>query len=378
MTAEPWIRIVDAIGPKLAEGAADRDASDVFVADHYPTLGEHGLITMLVPAELGGGGATHSATVAALRRLAAHDPSTALALSMHQHLVAAQVFQHRAGHDRATTTLRRVAADDLVLVSTGARDWLGSNGSMIAVDGGYRLTARKAFASGSPVGSVAVTSAPFEHPTEGWQVLHFAVPLSADGVRLRDDWQAHGMRSTGSQTIVMEDVFVPDDAIALVRPRDGFHGVWNVVLTVAIPLITAVYVGIADRASEIARSLLRGQADDATTAWSMGELDSQRLVADLALHRATALANDLDFEPTLARTNEALILKTTAVEAARLAVEAAMEAVGGRGFHRRTGLEKLLRDVRAGHYHPLPRKEQRQLTGRLALGLDPVRGTPIG
>ena len=50
-----WIAIVDEIGPSFAEGAAERDANDVFVADHYPVLKERGLISALVPAELGGG-----------------------------------------------------------------------------------------------------------------------------------------------------------------------------------------------------------------------------------------------------------------------------------------------------------------------------------
>jgi len=376
MTAETWIRVVEDLGPRFAERSAHHDATDTFVAEHYPALAEAGLLTMLVPAELGGGGASHAATAAVLRRLATFDPSTALALSMHHHLVAAQVVQHRGGRARATSTLRRVAAERLVLVSTGARDWLESNGEAVAVDGGYRVTARKAFASGSPAGNVLVTSAPHEHPDDGWQVLHFAVPLSAEGVRLEDDWHAHGMRGTGSRTVVLDEVFVPDGAVALVRARDGYHGVWNVVLTVALPLISAVYVGIADRASELAAELVRPKAQDPGTWWPMGEVESQRFLAETALDRMIALAGDLDFEPSLALANQMLILKTAAVTAAREAVESAMEAVGGRGYFRRTGLERLLRDVRAGHYHPLPRSEQRRFTGRLALGLDPVPAGP--
>ena len=45
-----------------------------------------------------------------------------------------------------------------------------------------------------------VTSAPFEDPKEGWQVLHFSVPFAAPGVSLADDWRTLGMRATGSHT----------------------------------------------------------------------------------------------------------------------------------------------------------------------------------
>ncbi len=372
MELEGWLTRVDAIGPALAEGAEARDERDHFVGEAYPRLHEQGLLTMLVPEGLGGGGASHATTCRALQRLATYDSSLALALSMHQHLVAAQVFQHRAGQARATATLRRVVAHGWRLVSTGARDWLDSSGTLVRVEGGYRLTARKPFASGGPAGHVAVTSAPLEHPDEGWQVLHFAVPLHAPGVRIGDDWVAHGMRGTGSHTLHFEDVHVPDEAIALVRPRGTFHPVWHTVLTVALPLIAAVYVGVAARATALAREHAVRRADDVQTQWAVGEMDSARVTAETTLDGMIALAADLDFTPEMSRTNRMLILKTATVDAARRAVEAAFEAAGGAAYFRRTGLERLLRDVRAGDFHPLRPKAQVALTGRLGLGLPPT------
>ena len=60
-----------------------------------------------------------------------------------------------------------------VLVSTGGRDWLESNGIMKRVEGGYLVSARKAFASGSQAGNIFVSSAPYDDPEEGPLVLHF-------------------------------------------------------------------------------------------------------------------------------------------------------------------------------------------------------------
>ena len=49
--------------------------------------------------------------------------------------------------------------------------------------------------------------------------------------------------------------------------------------------------------------------------------------------------------------------------------------VGGAGYFRSAGLERLLRDARAGHYHPMQPKRQHVFSGRFALGLDPVRAS---
>ncbi len=139
--------LVQIIGPRFAEGAAARDADDAFAAANYDVLKEHKVFSALVPAELGGGGVRHSAVCAFLRRLAHYCPSTALALSMHQHLVAAAVYNHRNGRP-GKKLLERVAADQTVLISTGANDWMESSGAVERADGGFLVSAKKPFGSG--------------------------------------------------------------------------------------------------------------------------------------------------------------------------------------------------------------------------------------
>jgi alkylation response protein AidB-like acyl-CoA dehydrogenase len=360
------LQIIDDIGPGFAEGAAERDATDTFVADHYPILRERGVITALIPTELGGGGVSHSELCAALRRLAHYCPSTALAQSMHQHLVAANLWKHLHGKG-GTATLEKVAAKKLVLISTGARDWLDSNGTMERVEGGYRYTARKAFASGGPAGDVLVTTGPFED-----EVLHFPVPMSREGVSIQHDWKAHGMRATGSNTVVLDNVFIPDESVVMRRARGPFHPAYNVVLTVALPLITSAYVGIAEHAVELALDRARPRRDDPVVQSLTGQMLNHLAVAQLAGDSLVALANDLQFAPELERSSAILVRKTLATQSAVKTVEAAISLVGGAGFYRKTGLERLLRDARAGDFHPLPRARQEVFSGKVALGLPPV------
>ncbi len=55
-----------------------------------------------------------------------------------------------------------------------------------------------------------------------------------------------------------------------------------------------------------------------------------------------------------------------------VAVEKALETVGGGGIFRSLGLERLVRDIHAAQFHPLQAKRQHRFTGRAALGLNPV------
>ena len=363
--------LVQIIGPRFAEGAAERDQGDVFVAEHYDVLKEHKVFSALVPVDLGGGGVRHSAMCAFLRQIAHYCPSTALALSMHQHLVAAAAYNHRNGRP-GKKLLERVVAGETVLISTGANDWMESNGTAELADGGFRVRARKPFGSGSPKGGVLVTSAPYDDPKNGRQVLHFAVPFTAPGVSLADDWRTLGMRATGSHTIILDNVFVPDDAVALRRPCGRFHPAWNVILIVAMPLIMSVYAGVAEAAAAIGRDQASKRQGDPAVPYLLGELTNELTTVQLAMDDMVRLANDFDFAMTLEVANAVLVRKTIVAEHVLATVEKALEAAGGAGFYRKTGLERLLRDAHGAQFHPLTRKRQHRFTGRITLGLDPI------
>ena len=363
--------LVQEIGPGFAEAADARDRDEIFVAENYDTLRAHKVFSALVPSELGGGGLPHSQMCSFLRALAHHCGATALALSMHQHLVSAAVFNYRNGKP-GQKLLEKVAGSEAILVSTGANDWMASNGSAEKVDGGFRISARKPFASGSPKGELLVTSAPYQDPEEGWQVLHFAAPLASEGVSLGGDWHTLGMRATGSETVILDGVFVPDEAVVLRRPRGTYHPAFNVILTVAMPLILSAYLGVAEAAAEIAVTQARRRSDDEVMPVLLGELTNLLTTGQLAVDSMVGICNDWDFEPLPDTANAILVRKTIAAKAVLATAEKALETVGGAGFFRRLGLERLLRDLHGAQFHPLPEKRQHLFTGKLALGLDPI------
>ena len=179
-----WLARADRVAADIAEAAARHDADDSFVSEGYQRLKDEGFFKSLVPAELGGGGAGYGEICHAIRHIAASCGATALAFSMHSHLVAAAAWRWR--HQNAPTDglLKRVAAEDLILVSSGGSDWLKSAGSATRTEGGYLINARKIFSSGCPAGDLLVTSAVYDDPETGPTVLHFAVPLKAEGVTI--------------------------------------------------------------------------------------------------------------------------------------------------------------------------------------------------
>ena len=261
-TLNPFVAAARELGPTFAERASAADQNGAFVSDNYRDLKAKKLFSAGVPKDLGGGGATHAELCEMLREVGHYCPSTGLALSMHTHLVAAAVWRHGHGQP-AGPLLSKVAEAELVLVSTGSTDWLDSNGTAERVEGGYRVNAQKRFASGCPGGDIALTSAPYDDPKEGALVLHFPVPMKAEGVRVNGDWDTLGMRATGSNTITFENVFVPDAAIGAKRPRGQWHPSISVVCLVALPIVLSPYVGLAETAARLAKEGARKRPGDA-------------------------------------------------------------------------------------------------------------------
>ena len=362
-----WTELADELGGTFASGASTYDETDAFVADNYTTLKARKVLAAGVPEELGGGGATVAELAGMLRTLAHHCSSTALALSMHTHLVATAAWRWKNQKAPVDGLLKRVAAEDLVLVSTGGADWLLGSGNATKVDGGYRVTGRKIFCSGAPAGDLMMTTAVINDPADGPTVLQIAVPTRAQGVTIQNDWKALGMRGTGSHDISFEDVFVPDAAVALRRPSGKWHPLLHTVAMVALPVFNAVYVGVAEAARDLAIEAGRKRRDDRVVQAHAGEIENELTSAQLALARMIDIV--MTRTPGEATTAEVMCCRAILGRGTRAAVDKAMDLAGGGSFLRRNRLERLFRDVQGVRYHPLQEKPQNVLAGRLALGL---------
>lgn len=361
-----WAQQAEQIAGRISGHAAGHDADDSFVDEGFAALKEAGFFKALVPAELGGGGATVGEIADALRIIGAACASTALAASMHSHAVAVAAWRWRRMNAPVEGLLRRVADEDLRLVSSGGSDWLQSAGTLEKVEGGYRLTARKAFASGSPVGDLMVTSAVYDDPEDGPTVLHFPVSLTAEGASHLPTWQVMGMRGTGSNDVVFENVFVPDGAIAGKRPQGEWHMLFHIISMIAFPLIYSAYLGVAEGAREKALEAARKRPVGGPLDLLVGEMDNELLAARLAHRRMVGIAET--GQPAPETTSEVMACRTLVARHAIGTVTKALEVAGGGAFYRKSGLERAFRDIQAARFHPLQEKPQLEFSGRVALG----------
>lgn len=365
---QPLSARASALAEIFAKRAAGWDDGDVFVAKNYEDLKKAGLISAGVPEALGGGGATVRELCEMLRIIAGACGSTGLALSMHTHQVAFPAWRwhhQEAARPVVEPVLRRIAEENLVLLSSGGSDWIGGSGSAEKVDGGYRITARKVFSSGAPIGDIMMTGAISEEDGERL-VLHFGAPLAAPEVTITDTWKTLGMRGTGSHDVIIDGLFIPDDKIAVKRTAGEWHPVFHMIATTAFPLIYAVYLGVAESARDIAVEIAAQKPVSHRLQSIAGRMDTALSAARMA-HQFMIETFERN-EPSEVTINDSMIGRRLVEENAIKAVELAMELAGGASFYRKTELERRFRDVQAARYHPLQKEVQAEYAGAMALG----------
>jgi alkylation response protein AidB-like acyl-CoA dehydrogenase len=361
-----------AIGPAIAEHAARHDAEGTFVTEAYDALRDAGLLKAGVPVELGGDGATVADLTALQRELAHHCGSTALASSMHQHVVAFTAWRYRRGLPGAEATLRRVADEGILLVSTGGGDYTHPRGEAMKVEGGYRVSGHKRFASQSGHANVMSTMFVHDDPEQGKRVLNVAVPIAAEGVSVKDNWDTLGMRGTASNDIVVEDVFVPDERVLANRPYGVVDPPLQVISQVAFPIISGAYLGIAEAAYGAALAAAAPKAGSPLVQRQIGRMQHRLRVASWALDGALAAigdGDDGDVTPSHEAYLAVMMAKAEVAEAGIEVCDLAMDVAGGPAFFRGSVIERAYRDIRAIKYHPLTPEATLVETGRHELGL---------
>lgn len=368
-----FVGLAAQIGAVAAAHAAEHDRDATFVTEAYNAMRAHGYLALAVPEDLGGLGATLRQICYAQAELARHDGATALSATMHTYLTLVQGYRHRHGAADAETVLRKVA-EGMVMATSGGSDWLWPTTVAVPDGDGFRVSGRKAFCSQSPFATVVATSAVLGEPGENAEVLHFSVPLAADGVRIEETWDTLGMRGTASHDVVLEDVAVPAEKILGKRP----YGEFGVPLLAAAfhfaPVAAATYFGIAAAARDVAVAGAgagsrgpRSLADLPRVHRQIGLMDAKLRGAWWALLGSVdELGEDYPVSQSMLAT--LMLAKRQVVTEAIEVVNLAMDLLGGRSYFRSSSLERAYRDVRAGTFHPFTPEVTLSYAGKLALG----------
>ena len=193
-----------------------------------------------------------------------------------------------------------------------------------------------------------------------------AVPFASEGVTVLDNWDTLGMRGTASNDIVLEDVFVPDERVLANRPYGVVDPPLQVIVSIAIPIISAVYLGVAEAAYAAAVEAVRRRADDPIVQRQVGLMRHRLQVASWALDGALDVVGD-DPAPSVDTLAAVMVAKREIALAGIEVCDLAMEVAGGPAFFKGSVIERCYRDIRAAKFHPLTPEETLLLARRAGL-----------
>jgi alkylation response protein AidB-like acyl-CoA dehydrogenase len=363
--------------------AGELDRANAYFADDLVELRSIGYLAAAVPAEWGGWGLDLAQVAASQRRLARYAPATALAMAMHSYWIGIVNEVERAG-DPSLRWMYDAAVSGDVFAAGHAETGndipvLLSTCRAERVDGGYRLNGRKQFGSNGPAWRWLGAHAIDADAPGGPQVVHAFVDRDSPGATVVETWDTLGMRPTQSHDTILDDVFVPDERIARVVPAgDGSDPFLVGLLVWPLTLMAAVYLGIADRALELAVDGARRKTSVAIERGAYAynpfvqhQIASMYLELDAASATLDRYVSDWvagvdhgdDWVP------KTYSLKWRAVEAAKRVVDTALDVSGGAGMFAGNELERLYRDVRCGGFHPGNDALTHELVGKAALGI---------
>lgn len=366
--------------------AGGDDAANRFFDETHRRLADAGHYLANVPADLGGGGLDLFETARRQRLLAQYSPAAALASCMHLYWTGGAAELRRNGIEALDFVLDDALAGRIFAsghaepgndVST-----LMSTTVAQPVPGGYHITGRKNFGSLGPVwdqiGFHAMDSSNPDVP----MVVHGFARRTDPGVRIVENWDTIAMRASQSHDTVFESAFVPADRIVATHPAgNGDEPVTATAFFWALVLISNVYVGIAERALELAVESLTTKTaiamDGRTLAYNpmlQHQLADMWIALDGLAASLDMLATEwgddgVDHGPVWETKLFAAKHRTSMV--VRSVVDTAMEVVGGSAIRSDHELSRLLRDSRAAAYHPASDALAHEAIGKAILGIDP-------
>jgi alkylation response protein AidB-like acyl-CoA dehydrogenase len=386
------VALTERLGAEIAARAGEHDRAAAYPFASTDALRAAGYFAAPIPVALGGMGVTsvHDLLVAA-SRLARSDASVAIGVNMHVtvlrnivrqlELADAAGDERRAAADAAAATLLDIARDRTVIataISEPAQDLMRPATRATRTASGWRVDGRKIFCTMSPAATVLYTAVTFAGRDGGERYGYARIPADTPGVVNHGDWDALGMRASGSHSISFEGVELPPAALGGGFPIGSTASYMEANLTPGL-FHAAASLGIAESAHAVATQRLRAGEDvrgEVLLAGSAMELTAVRG----AIARAAGLV-DAFYDERVRDTGERLATlfaeaqstKAFVCEAAVRIVDRSMAIAGGGAYLNGSSLARAYRDVRAGAFmHPLGANRAYEFVARAELGAELV------
>jgi alkylation response protein AidB-like acyl-CoA dehydrogenase len=384
MTTATDTLLSDVLLDECAARTRRYDAENTFFHEDFEALRRAGYLLMAVPEEMGGKGYKVNQVCQEQRRLARRSPATALATNMHLYWTGVAADLYRMGDTSCQWMLEEAGAGEVFAAGHGE---VGNDFPLLMAvaraqpeDGGYKFYGHKIFGSLTPVWTRLGLHAIDDSDPANPKIVHAFMPRDTDGYRIEETWDTLGMRATRSDDTILEGAFVPDKYIPRVVPA-GLAGADAFVLGVfawAQPTFASIYIGIAERALELAVADARKKTSVAMAGRSMAynpmiqwEIADMAVELDSITAHAERVADDWSNGVDHGGLWPAKLVaaKYKAVEGAKRIVDLALDISGGGGMFKRSELERMYRDVRAGGFHPANSPLVHELVGKSYLGV---------
>jgi alkylation response protein AidB-like acyl-CoA dehydrogenase len=359
------------LAPVVAEHRREFD-SDGQLPDHLvEQLAALGLFRLLLPTSLGGHGLSALEFMGVVEAAAALDGTIGW-------LVGNGGGMSRAGGYLPEESTREIFDDPLAFVVSST----GAVGRAVRVPGGYSVTGRWPFGSGSPHGTWFTPLCEVEDGEQATGELIFVYAPRRD-VQLDDNWDVSGLCATGSVHFELSDVFVPDRFAHPFQPEPTQPGTLFRLPTGSIFSWTVATVPLGMAAGAIddfvtkARSAKR-YGDDVPFAEreliqsQLGQIEARTAASRAYLrHTMSTLLERTEAGTDLEASRvEFKLACTFASQSALWAINLVTEMAGTVSIMRSSPLERRERDARAAAKHIAMTPDEYIRGGRLRLGLD--------
>jgi alkylation response protein AidB-like acyl-CoA dehydrogenase len=347
------------LATKFAERAEQHDREAASPVEDYRDLRNAGLFGLTVPKELGGLGAGFVGYAIAAEELAQGCASTALAFNMH--CAALAILTYKSGlPDSKKRHVAEIAINQGKLISallsepgtTGLAYSTRACSTQIRRSGdGYLINGKKAFASMVEASDYACL---FAHPQElsnPASAVPVLFPLNSSGLRIERVWDTLGMRATRSDNLILEDCFVPKDAVLgdlLIESVPDFLASNEALVNLPY---TAVYLGVGMAALKAAIANVTARRPKGYSQPLAYHPDVRRRVAIMSAQLEAArrllhyAAWQLDTDAPADQTLSAFLkAKYIVGEAVAAATRSALEMGGAHAIFKGDTIERLFRD----------------------------------
>ena len=369
---------LDLAGPIAASAETverERRVSDSMIEQ----LSDAGFFRSLVPKEYGGDEVDPLIVHDVLGILAAADSSTAWVAMI---ILANPIF---LGNAISQTVWSETYGRNPDLRTAGT---IAPGGKAVEVDGGYRISGRWGYGSGSEHSAYLISGCIIHDGDsarigpDGNPVMRWILHSTEDCTILKDSWDTTGLCGSGSFDYSVEELYVPeewtfilgDTVHRLGNPIYGFRGL-------VFCLLSGLVLGMADTAIRLVREMAMTKRRGADLMREDPSVQIRIAEAEVLQGGARAFvresSQDLldglhsDAGPTPEQRARYRLATSNSVDSATRIIDMMYKVAGGASIRRGVPLERLLRDIHTAHTHIQVNDLTYIKSARLLLGLDP-------